>query len=120
MNVLEGIAIAFSYPAKQGFLIQVSPRRWIGTVTGVESTSMQLAGLLGSLTAPLLYARLSGHVLTVAGIVSLAGLACTAPVLFKAWRRLGAAGEMPRQADLERLADEVRPVYRSEPPRGPE
>ena len=27
--------------------IQVSPRRWIGTVTGVESTAMQLAGLLG-------------------------------------------------------------------------
>ena len=55
VNVLEGIAIAFSYPAKQAFLIQVSPRRWIGTVTGVESTAMQLAGLLGSLTAPILY-----------------------------------------------------------------
>ena len=26
VNVLEGLAIAFSYPAKQAFLIQVSPR----------------------------------------------------------------------------------------------
>ena len=70
VNVLEGIAIAFSYPAKQAFLIQVSPRRWLGTVTGVEATSMQLAGLLGSLTAPLLYGRISGRVLTFAGIIS--------------------------------------------------
>ena len=65
VNVLEGFAIAFSFPAKQAFLIQVSPKRWLGTVTGVEATSMQLAGLLGSLTAPLMYARISGRVLTV-------------------------------------------------------
>jgi DHA1 family multidrug resistance protein-like MFS transporter len=116
-NVLEGFAIAFSYPAKQAFLIQVSPRRWIGTVTGVEATSMQLAGLLGSLTAPLLYARISGYVLALAGIVSLVGLAVTAPVLHRAWRQIVAAGEMPRQAELERLADEVRPAFASEPPR---
>jgi MFS transporter, DHA1 family, multidrug resistance protein len=120
VNVLEGIAIAFSYPAKQGFLIQVSPRRWIGTVTGVESTSMQLAGLLGSLTAPLLYGKVSGHVLTFAGIFSLVGLTVASPVLYRAWKRLVAAGAMPRQAELERLADGVRPAYASEPPRGPE
>ena len=120
VNVLEGIAIAFSYPAKQGLLIQVSPRRWIGTVTGLESTSMQLAGFLGSLTAPLLYARMSGHVMTLAGIVSLVGLGATAPILYVAWRRLQAAGAMPGQAELDRLADEVRPAFKSEPPRGPE
>ena len=74
VNVLEGFAIAFSYPAKQAFLIQVSPKRWLGTVTGVEATSMQLAGLLGSLTAPLMYARISGRVLTFAGIVAIVGL----------------------------------------------
>ena len=33
---------------------------------------------------------------------------------------LRAAGNMPRQAELERLADDARPVFASEPPRGPE
>jgi DHA1 family multidrug resistance protein-like MFS transporter len=120
VNVLEGIAIAFSYPAKQAFLIQVSPRRWIGTVTGVEATSMQLAGLLGSLLAPLLYARISGHVLTVAGIFSLIGLAGAAPFLHRAWKRIVAGGDIRPQSELERLADEKRPAFASEPPRGPE
>lgn len=115
VNVLEGVAIAFSYPAKQAFLIQVSPRRWIGTVTGVESTSMQFAGLLGSLTAPILYGRITGHVLTFAGIVCLAGLAVTSPILHRAWKALVAAGDMPPQAELERLADSTRPAYASEP-----
>jgi DHA1 family multidrug resistance protein-like MFS transporter len=120
VNVLEGFAIAFSYPAKQAFLVQVSPRRWLGTVTGVESTSMQLAGLLGSLTAPLMYARISGRVLTVAGVIALAGLLVAAPILFRAWRRLQAEGNMPSQAELDRLADDVKPVFAGEPPRGPE
>jgi MFS family permease len=120
VNVLEGIAIAFSYPAKQAFLIQVSPRRWLGTVTGVEATSMQLAGLLGSLTAPLMYARISGRVLTFAGIIALAGLAVAAPVLYRAWKRLQAAGDMPTQAELGRLADGTRTAFAAEPPRGPE
>ena len=120
VNVLEGFAIAFSYPAKQAFLIQVSPQRWLGTVTGVEATSMQLAGLLGSLTAPLMYARISGRVLTFAGIVAITGLLVAAPVLFRAWNRLKAAGDMPPQADLERLADENRPAFAAEPPRGPD
>ena len=110
VNALEGIAIAFSYPAKQAFLIQVSPRRWLGTVTGVEATSMQLAGLLGSLTAPLLYQRIAGHVLTVAGIVSLVGVLVAAPVLHKAWKRIQAGGDVPPQAELERMADDVRPA----------
>jgi MFS family permease len=120
VNVLEGIAIAFSYPAKQGFLIQVSPRRWLGTVTGVEATSMQLAGLLGSLTAPLLYAKISGRVLTFAGIISMAGLAVAAPILYGTWQRLRAEGDMPSQAELERLGDGARAAYSAEPPRGPE
>jgi MFS family permease len=119
VNVLEGIAIAFSYPAKQAFLIQVSPKRWLGTVTGVEATSMQLAGLLGSLTAPLLYERISGRVLTFAGIISLVGLAIAAPILYRAWSQLRAEGDIPSQADLERLAGGTRPAYGAEP-RGPE
>jgi len=120
INVLEGLAIAFSYPAKQAFLVQVSPRRWIGTVTGVEATAMQLAGLLGSLTAPILYGWISGYVLALAGGLTLVGLAVAAPVLHRTWSQLVAAGDMPRQAELERLADDVRPAFASEPPRGPE
>ncbi len=120
VNVLEGIAIAFSYPAKQAFLIQVSPKRWIGTVTGVEATAMQLAGLLGSLTAPLLYASISGRVLTLAGIIAFCGLAVAAPILYREWNRLRAAGDMPSQAHLERLGDDSRPAFAAEPPRGRE
>ncbi len=120
VNALEGVAIAFSYPAKQAFLIQVSPRRWLGTVTGVEATSMQLAGLLGSLLAPLMYARISGHVLTVAGIMSLCGLAVAAPVLHRAWKRIVAGGGVLPQAELERMADETVPVCAGEPRSGPE
>jgi MFS family permease len=120
VNALEGFAIAFSYPAKQAFLIQVSPTRWLGTVTGVEATSMQLAGLLGSLTAPLMYARISGRVLTFAGIVAIAGLAVAAPVLFRTWNRLKATGDMPSQAELERLADGSRTAFAAEPPHGAE
>jgi DHA1 family multidrug resistance protein-like MFS transporter len=120
VNVLEGIAIAFSYPAKQAFLVQVSPRRWIGTVTGIEATSMQLAGLLGSLTAPILYGWISGYVLAFAGGLTLLGLAVAGPILHRSWSQLQAAGGMPRQAELERLADESRPAFASEPPRGAE
>ncbi|OPZ45590.1 MAG: Tetracycline resistance protein, class B [Actinobacteria bacterium ADurb.BinA094] len=120
VNVLEGFAIAFSYPAKQAFLIQVSPPRWFGMVTGVESTSMQLAGLLGSLTAPLMYAHISGRVFTLAGLLSLAGVLVAAPVLYKAWNRLKETGGLPDQAELERLADGARPVLAAEPPHGPD
>ncbi len=98
VNVLEGLAIAFSFPAKQGFLIQVSPQRWIGTVTGVEVTAMQLGGFLGALTAPLLYARVSGQVMALAGIVSLVGLGAMAPILYKTWKRIKGASERPQGA----------------------
>ena len=96
VNVIEGVAIAFSYPAKQAFLIQVSPRKWLGTVTGIETTSMQLAGLLGTLTAPMLYDLISGYVLAVGGVLSLLGLAVGAPMLHREWRRL----ERERRAPL--------------------
>ena len=98
VNVLEGIAIAFSFPAKQGFLIQVSPRRWIGTVTGVEVTAMQLGGFLGALTAPLLYARVSGQVMALAGIVSLVGLGAMTPILYKTWKQVKGASAKPQGA----------------------
>ncbi len=109
VNVLEGVAIAFSYPAKQAFLVQVSPKRWLGTVTGVETSAMQLAGLLGTLTAPILYDVISGYVISVGGVFSLIGLGIAAPVLSREWRRIEATGDKRSTSELEALADEVRP-----------
>jgi MFS family permease len=91
VNVIEGFAIAFSYPAKQAFLVQVSPRRFVGTVTGLETTSMQLAGLIGTLAAPVMYGWMSGYVMAFGGVVNLIGLTIAAPVLARAWRRVRAA-----------------------------
>ncbi len=90
-SAIEGLAIAFSFPAKQAFLIQVSPMQWRGTVVGMENTSMQLAGLIGTLAAPIVYGWVSGYVLALAGCVSLLGLAIAAPVLRNEWRRLNEA-----------------------------
>jgi DHA1 family multidrug resistance protein-like MFS transporter len=118
VNVIEGVAIAFSYPAKQAFLIQVSPPKWLGTVTGIETTSMQLAGLLGTLTAPLLYGLISGYVLAVGGVMALAGLAAGAPVLHREWRRISASGDRRSYEELETLADRARPDAAALPPSG--
>jgi DHA1 family multidrug resistance protein-like MFS transporter len=90
VNVIEGIAIAWSLPAKQAFLVQVSPRRWLGTITGIENTAMQLATLIGALTAPILYEQISGLAISVSGAVALAGLAWATPVLRRTWRSLAA------------------------------
>ena len=49
--------------------------------------------------------------LTVAGIISIAGLAVAAPILYGAWKRLRAEGDMPTQAELERLGDGARAAY---------
>ncbi len=87
VNVLEGLAVAWSYPAKQAFLVQVVPRRWLGTVQGLEGTSIQLAALTGTLIAPLLYRSMQGFVISVAGFVSLAGLVWTGPVLYRVWKQ---------------------------------
>jgi MFS family permease len=117
-NVVEGFAIAFSYPAKQAFLIQVSPPKWLGTVTGLETTSMQLAGLLGTLTAPMLYSLISGYVMAVGGVLSLTGLALAAPTLHREWRRLSASGDRRTYEELETLADRARPDAAALPPSG--
>ena len=116
VNVLEGVAIAFSYPAKQALLIQVSPARWRGTVTGIETTSMQLAGLLGSLTAPIMYGWISGYVMAVGGVLNLLGLAVAAPALGRAWRDLKGGG-VPAWKDLESL-EGARPEAAAHPPYG--
>ncbi len=115
VNVVEGFAIAFSYPPKQAFLIQVSPPKWLGTVTGIEATSMQFAGMIGTFLAPVLYGWISGYVLALGGIVSLVGLAATAPVLRREWRRLAAQGPVPSTHELEGREGAL-PVTAAEPP----
>lgn len=94
VNVIEGFAMAWSYPAKAAFLVQVVPSRWLGSVQGLEQTFIQIAGLIGTLVAPLLYEYLSGFIISVGGFVSLAGLALAAPVLYKVWKRLGHSHEV--------------------------
>jgi multidrug resistance protein len=106
INFFEGIAIAYSYPAKQAFLVQVSPRRWLGTITGLEATSMQFATLLGALTSPLLYDRIHGLALTVGGVLSFVGLAATAPALRRGWAEVVASGERVSFEEAEVLAME--------------
>ncbi len=88
MNVVEGASIAVAYPAKAAFLVQVSPRPWLGAVQGLESTSGQLAALVGTVISPLVYERLGGRILTIAGVISLLGLAVAAPRLKREWERL--------------------------------
>jgi MFS family permease len=94
VNIIEGFAVAWSYPAKQAFMVQVVPPRWLGSVQGLEQSCLQLSALIGTLLAPVLYVHLSGYVISVAGVVSLTGLIFAGPILFREWRRLsvGRAG----------------------------
>jgi MFS family permease len=119
VNVVEGFAIAFSYPAKQAFLVQVSPPKWLGTVTGLETTSMQLAGMIGTFAAPVVYGWISGYVMAVGGVLSLAGLAAAAPVLRREWRRVDAVGPAPPSDDLA-ARDGAQPSAAAQPPSGME
>jgi MFS family permease len=89
---VDGLAFAFAFPAKQAFLVQVSPRRWLGTVQGMEQTGMQFAALIGTVAAPLLYAWLGAGVFAVAGVVGLGGLLVGTPVLRRASLTLRDAG----------------------------
>lgn len=88
VNVIEGFAIAFSWPAKQAFFVQVVVRRWLGTLLGVENSAMQLAGWLGTLSAPIIYGWIGGYVMAVGGVVNLLGLAIAAPILYRAYERV--------------------------------
>lgn len=117
VNVIEGLAIAFSYPPKQAFLVQVSPPAWLGTVTGIEATSMQLAGLLGTFLAPIMYGWMSGYVLAFGGALSLVGLAIAAPILSREWKRIQAreAGSPLQEAASP---EDAPPVTSAQPPFG--
>ena len=75
---------------------------------------MQLAGWLGSLTAPILFGWVSGYVLAIGGVINLLGLAIAAPILSREWRRLQSA-KVPAYDQLEAL-DEARPAAAAQPP----
>ena len=92
INVIEGFAVAWSYPSKQSFLVAVVPSRWLGSVQGLEQSAMQLSALVGTLIAPILYERISGYVISIAGVISLAGLVYAAPILRREYGRLTTSG----------------------------
>jgi len=87
-NIVEGFAVAWSYPAKQAFLVQVVPPRWLGSVQGLDQSAVQVGALVGTLVAPLLYTYMSGYVISLGGVVTLVGLAIAAPTLRREWHRL--------------------------------
>jgi hypothetical protein len=77
---------------------------------------MQLAGLLGTFSAPLIYGWISGYVLAVGGVINLTGLALAAPVLRREWRRVSTSGEQLSQKELVALSDTARPDAAAQPP----
>lgn len=96
--VVEGLAVAVANPARQAFLVQVSPRRWIGTIQGMDATATHSAALAGTLLAPLLYEVMSGKIIALSGVIAIVGLLIAAPVLSAEWRRLAAAPAAPAAA----------------------
>jgi len=90
--VVGGLAFAVAFPAKQALLVQVSPPRWLGSVQGMEQTSMQGAAFVGTLTAPLIYGAIGGWIFAVCGAIALTGVLVAAPVLRREWARLRYSG----------------------------
>jgi MFS family permease len=88
VGVVQGVAYALFFPAREGFLVQVTPPKWIGTVQGLDSTAHWLGGLIGTLVVPVLYEAISGYVIIVCGVLSLVALAVAGPVLGRESRRL--------------------------------
>lgn len=105
---VDGLAFAFAFPAKQAFLVQVSPSRWLGSVLGAEQTAMQLAALAGTASAAPLYAWVGGNVFAIAGGVGITGLAVAAPVLRREWHRLAAVGATISSVEASRRAAQAQ------------
>ncbi len=105
---IDGLAFAFAFPAKQGLLVQVSPRRWLGSVQGVEQAAMQLAALAGTLSAPLLYRSLGASFFAVAGLVALAGLIIATPTLREACQVIARSGSTMSSAEVADAAAQAQ------------
>jgi MFS family permease len=118
--LVGGAGFAVGYPAKQALLMQVSSPRWRGSVQGLEQTAMQLAALVGTLTAPLIYGAVGGYIFAVGGAVALTGLIVAAPILHREWACLteveGARGCADvRRAQALRAASPASPQSSAEP-----
>ena len=87
VNLLEGVAWAISYPAKEAMLIKLSPARWLGAVQGMQTAAVQAAALVGTLLGPLLYQAIGGYALSVDGVLALTGVAWSIPVLWRSAKR---------------------------------
>ena len=111
--LVGGGAFAVAFPAKQAFLVQVSPSRWLGTIQGAEQTAMQLSALLGTLTAPILYDLIGGWIFAFGGGVALAGLAAAAPTLRHEWHCVAGAEGARSCAEVDRVG--LAPGYAAEP-----
>ncbi len=105
---VDGLALALALPAKQGFLVQISPRRWLGSIQGTEQAAAQMAALAGTVCAPLLYERIGAAVFAVAGLVGIAGLLATAPTLSREWRRVAATGDALSSSEVADLAAQAQ------------
>ncbi len=101
--LIGGGAFAVAFPAKQAFLVQVAAPRWLGSIQGVEQTAMQLAALVGTLTAPLLYGLIGGYIFALGGVVALAGLLVAAPTLRREWACVSGHSEARSCAEAGRL-----------------
>lgn len=99
--LIGGAAFALAFPAKQAFLVQVAAPRWLGSVQGLEQTAMQLAALVGTLTAPLLYGLIGGYLFAVGGAVALGGLLVAAPTLRREWACVAGASGARSCAETE-------------------
>jgi MFS family permease len=109
----DGLALAFAFPAKQAFLVQVSPSRWLGSVQGAEQTAMQLTALAGTASAAPLYGWFGAGVFAIAGAVAIAGLAIAGPVLRREWRRIDDAGAIIGAAEVSTRAAQTQAVFRT-------
>lgn len=107
VSFVLGLAFALSGPAKQGFLVQVSPVKWIGTVQGLDATSAQLGGMIGTLLVPVMYDAISGYVIAVCGGLGLACLALAAPVLRREAHRQGHSEILTSDTSGAQPADET-------------
>jgi len=95
LTFVLGLGFALASPAKQGFLVQASPVRWIGTVQGLDATSAQLGGMLGTLLVPVMYEAISGYVIIVCGALGLVCLTIAGPILGRESRRQRSEGPRP-------------------------
>jgi len=99
VNLIEGLAWALSYPAKEAMLIKVSPAKWLGAVQGMQTAATQAAALVGTLLGPLLYQAIGGYALSVDGVLALAGVAWAIPVLWRTLKGSAATRGGPAAAD---------------------